>query len=160
MEKTNISLLLFLFSLTSLCNSQSDDYDYDTYNYDQYNYDQNNYDEYDYNEKYDYYGHQNLIAPAPLPIQPPSQPGYYIFCYLVCSIIILLGISNSYHYLMYHSFCWTILGCHRKTLKDYPNQANSSAGTEVEILDFSDLTKNAPCLMIYIHPNLSVQEGF
>ena len=100
-------------------------------------------------------------AAAPLPIQPPSQPGNYIFCYLVCSIIILLGISNSYHYLMYHSFCWTILGCHRKTLKDYPNQANSSAGTKVEILDFSDPTKNAPCLMIYIHPDLlSVQEGF
>ena len=85
MEKTNISLLLFLFSLTSLCKSQSDDYNYDNYNDDQYNYDQNNYDEYDYNEKYDYYGqNQNLLAPTPLPIQPPSQPGNYIFvCYLV-----------------------------------------------------------------------------
>ena len=85
MEKTNFSLLLFLFSLTSLCKSQSDDYNYDNYNDDQYNYDQNNYDEYDYNEKYDYYGqNQNLLAPTPLPIQPPSQPGNYIFvCYLV-----------------------------------------------------------------------------
>ena len=79
MKKTNFSLLLLLFSVTSLCKSQSDDYNYDNYNYDQYNYDQNNYDEYDYNEKYDYYGHQNLLAPTPLPIQPPSQPGNYIF---------------------------------------------------------------------------------
>ena len=81
MEKTNISLLLFLFSLTSLCNSQSDDYDYDTYNYDQYNYDQNNYDEYDYNEKYDYFGqNQNLLAPAPLPpTLHPNQVITYLF---------------------------------------------------------------------------------
>ena len=162
MEKTHFNVLLFLVLFISLCNSN--DYKYDDNNrYDEnYDYDDQksrDYTDY-YSQEYDYYGHQNLIAPAPLPIQPPSQPGYYIFCYLVCSIIILLGISNSYHYLMYHSFCWTILGCHRKTLKDYPNQANSSAGTEVEILDFSDLTKNAPCLMIYIHPNLSVQEGF
>ena len=81
MEKTNFSILLFLFSVTSLCKSQSDDY-----NYDPYNYDQNNYDEYDYNEKYDYYGHQNLLAPAPLPIQPPPQPGNYIF---VCKLVVL-----------------------------------------------------------------------
>ena len=71
MEKTNFNILLFLFSVTSLCTAQSDHYNYDNYNYDQYNYDRNNYDEYDYNEKYDYYGHQNLLAPAPLPIQPP-----------------------------------------------------------------------------------------
>ena len=83
MEKTNFGLLLFLFSVTSLCKSQSDDY-----NYDPYNYDQNNYDEFDYNEKYDYYGHQNLLAPAPLPLQPPPQPGNYIFfCW---SLVLLL----------------------------------------------------------------------
>ena len=93
MEKTNFSLLLFLFSLTSLCKSQSDDYNYDNYNYDQYNYDQNNYDEYDYNEKYDYYGHQNLLAPAPLPIQPPPQPGNYF--YNRCSFFAFFVSSNS-----------------------------------------------------------------
>ena len=42
--------------------------DYYNENYDYYNQELN-----------DYYGHQNLLAPAPLPIQPPSQPGNYIF---------------------------------------------------------------------------------
>ena len=39
------------------------DYTYDEYNYHEYNY---------YDEKYDYYGDQNLPAPAPIPILPPT----------------------------------------------------------------------------------------
>ena len=90
MEKTNLSILFFLFLLTSLCNSQ--DYEYDE-NYDYYN------ENYDYTDDYsqeinDYFGNQNLLAPAPSPIPPPfipplppsptspppsPQPGKYIF---------------------------------------------------------------------------------
>ena len=61
MEKTNFSILLFLFLFTSLCDSQ--DYTYDEYNY--------YYDEYNYDN---YNGYQNLPAPAPLPISPPTHP--------------------------------------------------------------------------------------
>ena len=71
MEKTNSSILFFLFLLTSLCNSQ--DYEYDE-NYDYYN---ENYDYYS-QELNDYYGPQNLLAPAPpppfIPPLPPSPP--------------------------------------------------------------------------------------
>ena len=94
MEKTNLCILLFVVLLTSLCNSN--DYNYDDYKYNEYNYDDENYDYYhnkkseDYTEELnDYYGHQNLLAPAPFPIAPlfnspsppPSlpQPGNYIF---------------------------------------------------------------------------------
>ena len=99
MENTNFSLLLFLFSLTSLCKSQLDDYNYDNYNYDQYNYDETNYDEYNYNEEYDYYGqNQNLLAPAPLPIQPPPQPGNY-FCNW-CSVFRFSFQATPHFYLM------------------------------------------------------------
>ena len=68
MEKTNLSILFFLFLLTSLCNSQ--DYEYDE-NYDYYN---ENYDYYS-QELNDYYGPQNLLAPAAPPpfIPPPAQ---------------------------------------------------------------------------------------
>ena len=69
----------------------SDDYIYDDYEYDQYNYDRNydyhnqESDDYtdgdDYNQDLnDYYGHQNLLAPAslapfiPLPPPPPPTP--------------------------------------------------------------------------------------
>ena len=61
MEETNFSILLFLFLFTSLCYSQ--DYTYDEYNY--------YYDEYKYDN---YNGYQNLLAPAPLPISPPTPP--------------------------------------------------------------------------------------
>ena len=76
MEKTNLSILFSLFLLTSLCNSQ--DYEYDDYNYDEYNYDRN----YDYTDD-DYYGNQNLLAPAPPPPfipQPPSPPMDFNSC--------------------------------------------------------------------------------
>ena len=66
MEKTNLSILFFLFLLTSLCNSQ--DYEYD----ENYNYYNENYDYYS-QELDDYYG-QNLLAPAPLPIPPTPPP--------------------------------------------------------------------------------------
>ena len=56
MEKTNFNILYFLVLLISLCDSQ--DYsDYYGTNY--------------YDENYDYYEHQNLLAPAPFPIAPP-----------------------------------------------------------------------------------------
>ena len=61
MEKKNFSILLILVFLTS--SSDSDDYNYDDYAYDEYNY---------YDERYDYYGDQNLPAPAPIPIFPPT----------------------------------------------------------------------------------------
>ena len=69
MEKTNLSILFFLFLLTSLCNSQ--DYEYD----ENYNYYNENYDYYS-QELNDYYGPQNLLAPAPPPpfIPPPPPP--------------------------------------------------------------------------------------
>ena len=74
MEKTNLSILFFLFLLTSLCNSQ--DYEYD----ENYNYYNENYDYYS-QELNDYYGPQNLLAPAapppfipPLPPSPPPPP--------------------------------------------------------------------------------------
>ena len=59
MEKTNFNILFFLVLLTSLCDSQ----DYSDY------YDTNYYD-----ENYDYYEHQNLLAPAPIPILPQTPP--------------------------------------------------------------------------------------
>ena len=93
MEKMNLSILLFLLYSTSFC--KSDDYQYDDYNYDNYiyerNYDYNNQQSEDYTDDYnqelnDYYGNQNLLAPAPFPIAPPfnpppplPQPGNYIF---------------------------------------------------------------------------------
>ena len=58
MEKHFFSILSILVFLTSFCNS--DDYKYDEYNY--------------YDENYDYYEHQNLLAPAPLPILPQTPP--------------------------------------------------------------------------------------
>ena len=88
MEKTYFRILLFFVFITSLCNSQ--DYEYDE-NYDYYN------ENYDYTDDYsqeinDYFGNQNLLAPAPspppfIPPLPPSptppppspQPGKYIF---------------------------------------------------------------------------------
>ena len=68
MEKTNLSILFFLFLLTSLCNSQ--DYEYEDNN----NYYNENYDYYS-QELNDYYGPQNLLAPAAPPpfIPPPAQ---------------------------------------------------------------------------------------
>ena len=81
MEKTHFNVLLFLVLFISLCNSN--DYKYDDNNrYDEnYDYDDQNSRDYTdyYSQEYDYYGHQNLITPAPLPIQPPSQPGNQIF---------------------------------------------------------------------------------
>ena len=70
MEKTYFRILLFFVFITSLCNSQ--DYEYDE-NYDYYN------ENYDYTDDYsqeinDYFGNQNLLAPAPSPIQPPFIP--------------------------------------------------------------------------------------
>ena len=70
MEKTYFRILLFLVFITSLCNSQ--DYTYDE-NYNYYN------ENYDYTDDYsqelnDYYGNQNLLAPAPSPIPPPFIP--------------------------------------------------------------------------------------
>ena len=74
MEKTNLSILFFLFLLTSLCNSQ--DYEYDE-NYDYYN---ENYDYYS-QELNDYYGPQNLLAPAPPPpFIPPLPPVDFNSC--------------------------------------------------------------------------------
>ena len=68
MEKTNFNILFFLVLLTSLSDSQDFKYDYETY--DEYNDDEYNY----YDENYDYYEHQNLLAPAPLPILPQTPP--------------------------------------------------------------------------------------
>ena len=95
MAKTNFSILLFLVILTSLCNSQDykyDDYNYNEYNYNEYNYNEYNNENYDYSQELnDYYGQQNIIAPAPTPILPPfippsptplppmPPPGNYIF---------------------------------------------------------------------------------
>ena len=97
MAETIFRILLFLVILTSLCNS--DDYKYDDYNYNEYNYNEYNYNEYN-NENYDYsqelndyYGQQNIIAPAPAPtpilppfipssptpLPPMPPPGNYIF---------------------------------------------------------------------------------
>ena len=88
MKKINFSILLFLGFLTSLCNSNYDKYD--NYKYDE-NYDYYDYTSEDYTNDYnqdlnDYYGNQNLLAPAPFPIAPPfnpppplPQPGNYIF---------------------------------------------------------------------------------
>ena len=81
MEKTNVCILLFLFFLTSLCNTN--DYTYDNYEYDEYNYD---YDPEDYTDYYnqgfnDYYD-QNLLAPPnppPLPIPTPPFMGKMTF---------------------------------------------------------------------------------
>ena len=69
MGKTYFRILLFFVFIISLCNSQ--DYEYDE-NYDYYN---ENYDYYS-QELNDYYGHQNLLAPAPPPpfIPPPPTP--------------------------------------------------------------------------------------
>ena len=94
MEKTNLSILFFLFLLTSLCNSQ--DYEYD----ENYNYYNENYDYYG-RELNDYYGQQNVLALGPSPIPPPfipppmpqtpppppPKPGNYIF---VCWLLVLL----------------------------------------------------------------------
>ena len=79
----NLSILLFLLYSTSFC--KSDDYQYDDYDYDNYyyegNYDYNNQKSEDYTDDYnqelnDYYGNQNLLAPAPPPpfIPPPTPP--------------------------------------------------------------------------------------
>ena len=103
MEKTNSCILLFLVFLTSFCNAQ--DYRYDDYNYDDYDY--NNQQPEDYTDDYsqesnDYYEHQNLLAPAPIPAPfiprpppsstppPPSpQPGKYIhICLLVTNVVL------------------------------------------------------------------------
>ena len=67
MEKTNLSILFFLFLSISLCNSQ--DYEYEE-NYDYYN---ENYDYYS-QELDDYYGNENLLGPGPSPIPPPFIP--------------------------------------------------------------------------------------
>ena len=89
MDKTYFSILLFLVFLTLLCHSE--DYTYDEY-YDYYNQNSKDYTD-DYSQELDdYYGNQNLLAPAPIPPQfipppppspmppPPSpQPGKYIF---------------------------------------------------------------------------------
>ena len=68
MQKTYFMILLFFVFITSWCNSQ--DYEYDE-NYDYYN---ENYDYYS-QELNDYYGPQNLLAPAAPPpfIPPPAQ---------------------------------------------------------------------------------------
>ena len=76
MERTNFCIFLFLAFLSLLCNSE--DYKYDDYKYNEYNYDDENYYYHnkkseDYTEELnDYYGHQNLLAPAPLP--KPQSP--------------------------------------------------------------------------------------
>ena len=76
MDKTYFNILLFLVFFISLCNSN--DYKYDDYNrYDE-NYDfddqkSRDYTDY-YSQEYDYYGHQNLLAPAAFPIPPPLIP--------------------------------------------------------------------------------------
>ena len=90
MAETIFRILLFLVILTSLCNSQ--DYKYDDYNYNEYNYNEYNNENYDYSQELnDYYGQENIIAPAPTPILPPfippsptplppmPPPGNYIF---------------------------------------------------------------------------------
>ena len=91
MEKVNFSILLIILCLKSLCNA--DDYNYDDYMYNEYNYYTDDYSQ----ESNDYYEHQNLLAPAPIPppfIPPPPpsstppppspQPGKYIgICLLV-----------------------------------------------------------------------------
>ena len=113
MKKINFSILLFLGFLTSLCNSNYDKYD--NYKYDEnyrghikggakgavapltfrdllnriFKYDYYDHTSEDYTNDYDYYGHQNLLAPPPFPIAPPfnppspppplPQPGNYIF---------------------------------------------------------------------------------
>ena len=102
MEKTNLSILFFLFLLTSLCNSQ--DYEYD----ENYNYYNENYDYYS-QELNDYYGHQNLkllelqqrlhhlenlLAPAPPPPPLPPRTGNYIL------IMIRFMENNNYTYLL------------------------------------------------------------
>ena len=76
MEKTNVCILLFLFFLTSLCNTN--DYTYDNYKYDEYNYDYDNQKPEDYTDYYnqgfnDYYD-QNLLAPPNPPPLPPISP--------------------------------------------------------------------------------------
>ena len=91
MGKTYFRILLFLVFITSLCNSQ--DYEYDE-NYDYYN---ENYDYYS-QELNDYYGHQNLLAPAPPPpFIPPTLPprtGNYML------IMIRFMENNNYTYLL------------------------------------------------------------
>ena len=80
MEKTNLSILLFVIFLTSLCNSNDykyDDYKYDNYNNDKY-YDYINQNPEDYTDEYsqelnDYYD-QNLLAPPNPPLPPPIPP--------------------------------------------------------------------------------------
>ena len=90
MEKTYFSILLFLVFITSLL---CQDYQYDE-NYDYYN---ENYDYYS-QELNDYYGHQNLLAPAPPPpfIPPPLPPrtGNYML------IMIRFMENNNYTYLL------------------------------------------------------------
>ena len=73
MEKTHFNVLLFLVFFISLCNSN--DYKYDDYNrydenYDYYDQKSRDYTD-DYSQEYDYYGHQNLLAPAEFPVPPP-----------------------------------------------------------------------------------------
>ena len=87
MEKTNLSILFFLFLLTSLCNSQ--DYEYD----ENYNYYNENYDYYS-QELDDYYGPQNLLAPAPPPPPLPPRTGNYML------IMIRFMENNNYTYLL------------------------------------------------------------
>ena len=67
MEKTNLSILFFLFLLTSLCNSQ--DYEYD----ENYNYYNENYDYYS-QDLNDYLGNENRFGPGPSPVPPPFIP--------------------------------------------------------------------------------------
>ena len=68
MEKTNFNVLIFLVLFISLCNSN--DYKYDDENYDYYDQKSRDYTD-DYSQEYDYYGHQNLLAPAEFPVPPP-----------------------------------------------------------------------------------------
>ena len=92
MEKTNFCSLLLFLVFATLCNSQ--DYEYDDYNYNE---------NYDYTDDYsqelnDYYGHQNLLAPAPPPpFIPPTLPprtGNYML------IMIRFMENNNYTYLL------------------------------------------------------------
>ena len=99
----NLSMLLFLLYLTSLCKAEEyDNYYYDDYNYDR-NYDYNNQESEDYTADYnqelnDYYGHQNVLAPAPPPpFIPPTLPprtGNYML------IMIRFMENNNYTYLL------------------------------------------------------------
>ena len=75
MEKTNFCILLFVVLLTSLCNSQYDDYKNDDYNeyYDYNNQNPKDYT-YDYSEDLNDYYDQNLLAPPNPPPLPPIPP--------------------------------------------------------------------------------------